>query len=78
MPLQIAFDYKSYDWCVAYYLIDFFFMSDIFVTFFTTLPETDEEIEMTDRKVIALNYLKGWFFIDLMAIFPFDLLATLF
>lgn len=25
-----------------------------------------------DRKQIALNYLRGWFLIDFLAIFPFD------
>ena len=37
---------------------------------------TDEEDEITDRKVIAASYLRGWFFVDVMAIFPFDLIAT--
>jgi hypothetical protein len=31
-----------------------------------------------DRKVIALNYLKGWFIIDLVAILPFDLIMKAF
>ena len=28
--------------------------------------------EVTDRKQIAINYLKTWFFIDLISIFPID------
>ena len=31
---------------------------------------------VSDRKKIAKKYLKGWFFIDLVAIFPFDMLMT--
>lgn len=31
-----------------------------------------------DRKVIAKNYLSGWFFIDLIAILPFNLILPLF
>ncbi len=29
---------------------------------------------MTDLQKIAVNYVKGWFFIDAMAAVPFDLL----
>ena len=25
-----------------------------------------------DLKNVAINYIKGWFFIDLMAVLPFD------
>ena len=77
-PLHIAFNYVTYWWCMSYYLIDFLFMIDIIVIFFTTLSETDEQPEITDRKQIAISYLKGWFFVDLMAIFPFDLMAKSF
>lgn len=27
-----------------------------------------------DRKEIAINYLKGWFLLDVMAVIPFDIL----
>ena len=77
-PLHIAFNYVTYWWCMSYYLIDFLFMIDIIVIFFTTLSETDEQPEITDRKQIAISYLKGWFFVGLMAIFPFDLMAKSF
>lgn len=30
---------------------------------------------VTDRKVIAKDYLKGWFTIDLLSIIPFDLMV---
>lgn len=32
--------------------------------------------EVADRKKIALNYLQGWFFIDLLSIIPFQLFFT--
>lgn len=75
-PLHVAFNYTSYNWCIAYYLFDFNFLIDVIVIFFTTLPETDELEEIVDRKAIALAYIKGWFLVDVMAIFPFDLVAT--
>lgn len=30
-----------------------------------------------DRKQIAIIYLKGWFFIDVLSIFPFELLILI-
>ena len=77
-PLHIAFNIRTRGWCIAYFIFDSFFMIDIFVIFFTSLPETDERDEITDRKEIAINYLSGWFFVDIMAIFPFDLMAAMF
>ena len=55
------------------YLIDFLFLVDIFVNFFTAyeLPIT-KKLE-TNLKAIALNYMSGWFLIDLAATFPFQL-----
>lgn len=43
------------------------------VVFNTTYFDTDL-ILIEDRKQIGIQYLKGWFTIDLMAIVPFDLL----
>jgi potassium voltage-gated channel Eag-related subfamily H protein 8 len=31
---------------------------------------------VSNPKVIALNYVRGWFFLDLLAALPFDLLAA--
>ena len=78
MPYHIAFNHKTLEWCITYYVMDFFFAIDIAIIFFTTLPETDEKDEVTDKKSIAIAYIKSWFFIDLMAIFPFDLLFSSF
>jgi hypothetical protein len=48
------------------------------MNFFTTFfhPTTGEEI--SDKKEIAINYLKGMFFLDVMSTIPFDSLALLF
>ena len=34
------------------------------------------EILIDNRKKIACGYIKGWFFIDLLAIFPLQLLTN--
>jgi hypothetical protein len=54
-------------------LIEFVFQLDFFLTFFQSFkhPETYEVID--DYKLIAINYFWGWFWIDLISIFPFAL-----
>jgi ABC-type phosphate transport system permease subunit len=58
--------------------IDGFFAIDIIMNFFTTYfhPTTGEEI--TEKKEIAINYLKGMFILDLLSTIPLDLLASTF
>jgi hypothetical protein len=31
---------------------------------------------VTNHKLISINYIKGWFFLDLLAIIPFELIIT--
>ena len=45
--------------------------SDILLNFRTTYVNKKGEVVLCPRK-IALNYIKGWFVLDLMAAFPFD------
>ena len=51
------------------------FLLDIIVTFFTSVSDDKTCTEIVDRKKIAVLYLKGWFWIDSLSIFPFDLIA---
>jgi len=48
-------------------------ISDIFLHFRTTFVNKKGEV-VSHPKVIAINYLKGWFLLDLLAALPFDLL----
>ena len=54
--------------------IDFCFLADVVVNFRTVIVEKDREI--WNRRTIARNYFKSWFFIDLISSLPFDLLIT--
>ena len=76
MPYHIAFNYKSVEWCTWYMIIDGLFLIDISIIFSSTLPETEDCEEVTDRKEIALNYIHGWFAADFFAIIPFDLITS--
>jgi len=53
--------------------MDFFFFLDMIFAFFTTTSDTKKATEVTDLKTIGCNYIKSWFFVDLMSIVPFDM-----
>lgn len=74
-PLSIAFggDQESPQHIFLNEIIDLFFLMDIFVNFNSAVYNEYMEI-IDDRKQLAKRYLAGWFSIDVMAIFPFDLI----
>ena len=74
MPVHIVFQYESVPWCIVFFTIDFMFLIDIVLSFFTSIPETENEDEVLDRKKIAVNYLQGWFSIDFLSIIPFQVI----
>ena len=77
VPYRLAFyPDQSSTWTAIYLAMDFCFLLDIIVTFFTSVPDEHNCTEIVDRKKIAYIYLKGWFWIDSLSIFPFDLIAT--
>lgn len=53
-------------------IVDLFFLIDICVVFNTTYVEPTTELIVTDRKIIALHYLKLWFWIDIFSTIPID------
>lgn len=46
-------------------------LSDILLNFRTTFVSNKGEV-VSDSKLIAINYLRGWFVVDLLAALPFD------
>ena len=73
-PLTIAFTYSE-DSVVSIVIlaIDGFFIIDILVIFNSAFYDDDTDL-IDERKKIARNYLHGWFTIDILAIFPFDVI----
>ncbi|CAB3384865.1 Hypothetical predicted protein [Cloeon dipterum] len=53
--------------------VESLFIGDIILNFRTTYVNKKGEVVSSPRS-IALNYLKGWFVVDLLAAIPFDLL----
>lgn len=75
-PVDLAFplirdEIESYNRFL--YTIDVLFLCDIIATFFSAFEDFDLKIN-DDLKDIAANYLKGWFMIDFISIFPIDLI----
>lgn len=70
VPARIAFeDQTPFEWLVADYIMDGFFMIDIIVNFNTALINEKGEL-VTSRKTIASEYLRGWFWIDFASCAP--------
>ena len=78
-PVDLAFpairdQNQSYD--IFMYTIDFLFLCDILATFISAFEDYDLKIN-DNLKDISSNYLKGWFIIDFISIFPIDLIFML-
>ena len=56
--------------------ISFLFFSDIGLNFRTSFVNKNGQV-CYDSRLIALNYMKGWFLLDLLAAIPFELLYLL-
>jgi DNA polymerase III gamma/tau subunit len=56
--------------------VDGLFTIDIFISFFSAYLEEDGHQVVDDIKLIAKNYVTGWFLIDVISIFPFDLITS--
>lgn len=73
VPLRVAFfDDIGTALLILETIIDIVFIIDIFLSFFTAI-EKHNAVEVRHKK-IALIYLAGWFWIDLVAAVPFQLL----
>ena len=78
VPFDIAFQpltMKSFGFKVFNHVIDAIYVVDIFLNFRTTISDFVTGDEITDSKEIAIQYLKGRFFIDLLAAIPFELIS---
>jgi potassium voltage-gated channel Eag-related subfamily H member 2 len=57
-------------------IVDIMFVVDIIINFRTTYVDPKNNSIVSHPWKIALNYLKGWFLIDLIAAIPFELLLV--
>jgi hypothetical protein len=76
-PMDIAFSENNGDFEINVFslVIDLMFLMDMVVIFNTAFY--DIEVDIVDsRKQIAKSYILSWFFIDLLAIIPFDIILN--
>ena len=71
VPLRIAFyEETTREMLIFETFIDMCFITDIVVNFFSAYEKKNNVIE-TRKRHIAIDYLKGWFFIDAISSVPF-------
>lgn len=58
-------------WHYINHTFDILFGVDIIVSFLAAYQDEDYVL-IDDPKMIAINYLKTWFLIDVTAVFPFS------
>lgn len=77
VPFKVCFIDDSSDFQFAFDLfVDFCFMTDIVVNFFSVIEDETGSL-ITNRTSIARRYIKGWFFIDLFTSLPFQVLEKI-
>ena len=75
VPFLMAFHLRSDSVVIFDTIVDFMFLIDIILTFFTTYVDNGEII--TNTKKIRYNYLKGWFALDCVAALPYSVVNFL-
>ena len=81
IPYIVAFtdgDDSSWYSIVFNTIIDIWFMTDIIINFRTSYITPTSGEEIMNFKLIAFEYLKGRFWIDLLASIPFDYIVLIF
>jgi voltage-gated potassium channel len=66
--------FRTFTGDAFYYILNFLFVADIGINFVTKVKLG--HIRYETPKEIARNYLGGWFVVDLVAAFPFELLLV--
>ena len=76
VPFKIAFvETESNVWKGMDATVDILFGIDIIINFISAYETSDGRL-VIDHKKIAVNYLQGWFFLDFLACFPFNLILS--
>lgn len=73
VPWRICFSRDVALWSSMFFFelfIDLFFIVDIMLNFRTAVITSNGDV-LVDAKVVAKNYLRSWFFLDLLSCMPF-------
>ncbi len=76
-PLRVVWwDTDSVRWMLAETVIDLVFLVDMVISFYSAYYNGTEAL-VSERREIALGYLKTWFIIDVVSIFPVSVIARI-
>ncbi|VDP72509.1 unnamed protein product [Echinostoma caproni] len=77
VPYNAAFslDTDGKDLLICDIIVELLFIIDIILNFVTTFVSKSGQVVYHTR-AIAINYLRGWFFLDLVAAIPFDVILA--
>ena len=77
IPMEIGLGLQpGTEWASAEYFVDSLFALDIIFNFRTGYLDSRNKLIMEPRP-IAARYLRGWFIIDVLATFPFEIFAVI-
>lgn len=77
VPIEIAYNAPAFAASDTFNLvINGFFFVDIIASFITAIHVTEFDALEAEYHVIAMDYLKGWFIIDIISTVPFDTIIT--
>ena len=69
---------KYFSWyTLLNYIVDIFYILDLISGFFTAFYNIEEQL-ITKLNILAINYLFGWFIIDLISAIPFTSIFNLY
>ena len=69
-PYRIAFvEVDDFTWIMVEYVTDLTFFIDMCLNFFFAYYDGNDEV-VDNRRIIAMNYLKGWFGCDILTVLP--------
>ncbi|XP_011874430.1 PREDICTED: potassium/sodium hyperpolarization-activated cyclic nucleotide-gated channel 1-like [Vollenhovia emeryi] len=78
-PVFLAFHFNEYEnWYLFNIAIDAVFMCDIVIRFFTGYYDSNTHLIVLDPRVVASNYLRGFFVVDVIPVLPLEFLIVLF
>lgn len=81
IPYSIAFSPEnegSILFTIFNLIIDSFFIADVFISFRSSYINDETGEEISSSKLIALQYIKGRFWVDLMSSLPTDIIEVIF
>jgi len=76
-PFEVA--YLTTEYNVLFGLnriIDVFFITDMVLQFFLMYRDEEKGVLVKSQRAIIQAYMKGWFWIDLIAVLPFDMVGV--